>query len=237
MELKPKERPIFFDGPNVRALLVGSKSVTRQLMKPQPDQDTTVTVEHFDATVINRQGEEEPGPEIFGAWWRDGEAGCKCPFGQPGDRLWVKEAWSSDFARHYPYTDVWYRADDDRAYEINDLDGVRGIWSPEHKVHVPFSWRSGVLMDRRASRTLLEIISIRAEQLQSITEEQAIAEGVRVHRDGSGTFVGREGPGKLVTPWPTAKEALANQWDSLHGHGSWESNPWVWCIEIRKVAK
>lgn len=233
--LQPQERPIPLNGAMVRAILHGNKSVTRRVMKLQPDEHASITVEHYNATLINRQGDEEPGPEIFGAWWRDGEIGCKCPYGQPGDLLWVKESWSRDFSRHYPYEDVWYRADGERASEFEERDGVRGIWSPEHNELVPFRWRSGRFMPRRASRILLEITGICIERLQDITDDQAVAEGVRQMSDGSCCYVGREGPGKLVTPWLTAKEAFADQWDDVNGRGSWESNPWVWCVEFKRV--
>ena len=82
-----KQRPILFSAPMVRAILEGRKTVTRRVMKCQPDADASITVESYNVAVTNRRGYQEAGPEIFGAWWRDGEAGCKCPFGQPGDRL------------------------------------------------------------------------------------------------------------------------------------------------------
>lgn len=89
-------------------------------------------------------------------------------------------------------------------------------------------------MPRWASRIVLEISGVRVEQLQDISEEDAEAEGIRQMRDGSGMFVGREGPGCLVTPWPTAREAFADLWDGINGkRASWESNPLVWVIEFR----
>jgi hypothetical protein len=88
-----RERPILFQGAMVRALLAGTKTQTRRVMQHQPHDEATVVVERFNQTVIDRRGDEQPGPEVFGAWWADGECGAKCPYGQPGDRLWVRETW------------------------------------------------------------------------------------------------------------------------------------------------
>ncbi|WP_445623189.1 hypothetical protein [Lactiplantibacillus plantarum] len=81
-----------------------------------------------------------------------------CPYGAPGDRLWVRETWSSDFARHYPYDRVWYAADDDRRHDIEVRNGVRGMYSPESQQFVPFRWRPSIHMPRSACRLVLEVL-------------------------------------------------------------------------------
>jgi hypothetical protein len=85
------ERPILFSAEMVRAILDGRKTQTRRVMKAQPWPDALVTVEHYHETVINRHGDMQPGKEIFGAHWDDGEFGLRCPYGPPGDQLWVRE--------------------------------------------------------------------------------------------------------------------------------------------------
>lgn len=213
LQSKKKEHAIDFTGQMVRSARSGASSVTRRIVKGAA---AKWLIDHSPEWVVSK-------------------AHDLCPFGQPGDQLFVREAWSQDFARHYPYTGTWYRADDDRSYEIDDKDGVRGIYSPEHDEHVPFRWRSSRCMPRKASRLQLKLIGLRIELLNEITEEQIIAEGVREMRDSSGTWAGREGPGRLVTPWMTAREAFIDQWEHKHGTGSWVMNPWVWCIEYKKV--
>ena len=88
---------------------------------------------------------------------------------------------------------------------------------------------------RWASRITLVISSVRVERLQGISEADAQAEGVRQMRDASGCWVGREGPGKLVTPWPSAREAFADVWNVLNGPRAWGANPWVWVVEFRRI--
>ena len=102
---------------------------------------------------------------------------------------------------------------------------------------VSTNWRTPIFMPRWASRIPLEITNVRVERLQEIGEADAIAEGVRELRDGSGTYAGREGPRNLVTPWETAKEAFADGWDSINAKRGypWSSNVWVWVIEFKKL--
>jgi hypothetical protein len=135
-----KERPILFSAPMVRALLGGSKTQTRRVVKPQPDRG------------------EWPWPDMSdaerSAWT------TSCPYGQPGDRLWVRET-HMDLGACY-----LYRADAAAEQE-------RAIVAPRQP------WRPAIHMPRAASRITLEITGVRVERLQDISEADAVAEGVR----------------------------------------------------------
>ncbi|WP_420957526.1 hypothetical protein [Burkholderia gladioli] len=227
-----KERPILFSAPMVRAILEGRKTQTRRVVKHQPPDDVApITVARYHPTIIDRHGDEAPGDEVFGAYSEDGVWGCKCPYGEPGDRLWVRETWSADFARHYPCERVWYAADDDRRHDIEVREGVRGIFSPESNLHVPFRWRPSIHMPRALSRITLEITDVRVERLQGISERDAIAEGIC--KTGSGfwsTYGQREVDGTF-----SPRSSFQSLWESINGLMSWESNPWVWVIEFARI--
>jgi len=230
-----KERPILFSASMVRAILEGRKTVTRRVMKLQPDADATITVESYNVAVTNRHGCQEAGPEIFGAWWRDGETGCKFPYGKPGDRLWVRETHADIGCR------MTYRADTD--------DGA----------HCQVKrWTPAIHMFRRDSRILLEITDVRVERLQDISDEQAIAEGCFFtdygRKCGHGGLGWRDAtaceypdthhPQRDGWMWDktTSHEqclgaprwAFANLWNSTGGN--WDANPWVWSISFKQVA-
>jgi hypothetical protein len=133
-----KERPILFSGPMVRAILQGRKTQTRRIVKGQP------------ALWLN--------DSVMGQFIStDDHLISMCPYGKPGDRLWVRET-------HCKYGGGFiYRADYGNLTPISD--GVGGPWKPS--IHMP----------RAASRITLEIVSVRAELLHEITESDAIAEG------------------------------------------------------------
>ncbi|MDH0340651.1 hypothetical protein [Chromobacterium haemolyticum] len=152
-----KERPMLYTGAMVRAVLADAKTMTRRVMKVQPSEGSTVTVERYEPAVVSRSGELVPGPEVFGAHWGDGEFGIVCPYGQPGDRLWVREAFQ-----------IMHRGDDwdIPIYRADDIAG-----------HINGGWRPSIHMPRAACRLVLEITDIRAERLQDITFADAQAEG------------------------------------------------------------
>ncbi|HFT4734949.1 TPA: hypothetical protein ACQTXM_006576 [Pseudomonas aeruginosa] len=203
-----KERPILFTGPMVRALLEGRKTATRRIAKP---------VKHPDLGNIYAPGalvlEREPQHVIDRA----------CPYGQPGDRLWVREAWAadaqvdaiapSDLSQGEP---IWYPA---------DLSVRQTGCSMISKGRV----RPSIHMPRWASRILLEITAVRVERLQDISKEQAKAEGVR--DVGEGSFDVEDSKHFAADP----RESFASLWSSINGESSWDANPWVWVVEFKRV--
>ncbi|HGN3124997.1 hypothetical protein N0570_14355 [Pseudomonas aeruginosa] len=204
-----KERPILFTGPMVRAILEGRKTVTRRVMKPQPDflgsmVDPNTPFKTLDAGLHAR---------------------ITCPYGEPGDRLWVREAWAadaqvdaiapSDLSQGEP---IWYPA---------DLSVRQTGCSMISKGRV----RPSIHMPRWACRILLEITAVRVERLQDISEEQALAEGVR----GEPCDHARQACADIGCWGDTAKGAFGFLWESLNGEGSWAANPWVWVVEFKRV--
>jgi hypothetical protein len=215
-----KERPILFSAPMVRAILEGRKTVTRRVCKPQPSA-------HAHTTCASGNP--------MGAWWETGKDINRCPHGQTGDRLWVRETWYCDHfeVQKGPYLQPADMHDLDQSREDGELVYAADGLAP-YEQEQP-TWKPSIHMPRWASRILLEITEVRVERLQDISEDQAKAEGVRRMRDGSDTWVSREGPGDLVTPWPTAKEAFSDLWNSINGPHAWQSNPWVWVVEFKRV--
>ncbi|WP_026383722.1 hypothetical protein [Achromobacter xylosoxidans] len=189
-----RERPILFTGPMVRAILAGNKTQTRRVAKEFAGRDD---LDSILARFPNQNG---------------------CPYGQPGDRLWVREKWSSDFAHHYPYDRVWYAADDDRRHDIEVRNGVRGIYSPESQEFVPFRWRPSIHMPRSACRLVLEVTGVRVERLNNISQEDAELEGVECN----------------MSPL-SFREHFQRLWEHINGAGSWDANPWVWVVEFRRI--
>ena len=156
-----KETPMLFCGPMVRAILDGRKTVTRRLVKRQPNTfwGDVIPCTPFHPTLVDRDGDIYPGPEAFG--FADDIEGWVFPYGRPGDLLWGKETFSESpkaKANHFP--DTIYRADTQN-------------W------HGAVKWKPSIFMPRWASRLTLEILpGVRVERLQLITTEDCIAEGL-----------------------------------------------------------
>lgn len=216
-----RERGIIFNAEMVRAILDGRKTQTRRVMQFQPESPSH---------GIRFITEAKSSADIGKYFWSESNAlGNRarsklftCPFGQPGDRLWVRETWSEDFANYYPNDRVWYAANDDRRRDIEIVDGVRGIYSPESDVHVPFRWRPSIHMPRWASRITLEITGVRVERLCDISDEEAGKEGYPANPY---PFGGR------MDKWLWFRQL----WDSIYPNQSFKHNPWVWVVEFKRV--
>lgn len=185
-----KEYPILFNGPMVRAILDGSKTQTRRIVKTSH------------ATATKFLGHDDAGALLF-------DANYRCPFGEIGDRLWVRETWQHGNHPIGPYEsdcDVFYRAD--------YLDDPLGPDLEHSKDGIRRQWRPSIHMPRTAARLLLEVIGVRAERLQDISEADAEAEGI-------------EGGHATVQ--------FRGLWDSVAPKGAdWDANPWVWVVEFHR---
>lgn len=203
-----KERPILFSGPMVRAILEGRKTVTRRAISPK---------------LVNRFDEPRGPADVAAGYpfveFEDGywPAINFCPYGQPGERLWVRETcFINDYRQagvpieERAGVDVVYRAD-----PLPDWEGEESL----------ITWRPSIHMPRWASRILLEITDVRVERLQDISEQQALAEGVMsAERD-----IGPDGNGY------SPLELFGGLWVKLNGMDSWSANPWVWVVEFKRV--
>ncbi|MFU3391683.1 hypothetical protein ACM7KZ_29075 [Pseudomonas aeruginosa] len=195
-----KERPILFSGPMVRAILGGSKTVTRRALNAQSMKLINYGAQVGECHYLPEDGKVHQNSAGYYADF--------CPYGLPGDRLWVRETYADAGCR------LTYRADTD--------DGAHC------KVK---KWTPAIHMFRKDSRILLEITAVRVERLQDISEEQALAEGVR----GEPCDHARQACSDIGCWGDTAKGAFGFLWEQLNGAGAWQANPWVWVIEFRRV--
>lgn len=208
------ERPILMTPENAQKCHDGIKTQTRRIVKAQPDQD----VEWFGYLAANRQDSGfypmKGNPVDSDCWMSALGEKINCPYGFVGDRLWVREAWYQAFKSTSTNNGCVYKGQD------NGLELNPG-WSPKPNGK---GWRRSIHMPRWACRTVLEITEIRVERLQEITPDDAIAEGVFCPEIG------------YVQHGDRAPVLLFGVlWESIHGKGSWDKNPWVWVISFRKV--
>ena len=231
---KLRERPITFTTDMVKAILDGRKTQTRRIIKEAPEAATALRLNSIGRYLESYLSELREWVPVVGP--HGCETMVRCPKGIPGDHLWVKETYGFGWqSGHGWYSAIPVTGKEKQPEKIfYKADPKWDKWD-ENKGQL--QWRNVRFMPRFASRLTLEITNVRVERLQQISEADAIAEGVRQLRDGSGTFAGREGPGKLVTPWLTAKEAFADGWDAINARRgfAWSSDVWVWVIEFKKI--
>ncbi|CZU68433.1 Uncharacterised protein [Enterobacter asburiae] len=213
------ERGMIFNDEMVRAILDGRKTQTRRIMKVQPDTPEFGLRRIIESSIANEIG--------MYFWSQEDARGIKarskqffCPFGDVGDRIWVRETWAEAGAS----------APDLTLYRANYPAHV-----PTHYENVPpaedVRWTPSIHMPRWASRILLEITDVRVEQLKSISEEEARSEGVAQLREG---FWKHYQPG-WTQHQLSARGSFATLWESIYGFGEWDRNPWVWVIEFKRI--
>lgn len=223
-----KERPILFSGPMVRALLAGRKTQTRRVVN---------RLQKF-GKITEFGKSDTPGYDwIFRnlrMLWNDlrhARLMGVCPYGQPGDRLWVRETFLDGLAvgGYAPgvdpdknpggkTVDVIYRADD------GQTERSAGPWKP------------CIFMPRWASRITLEITDVRVQRLQDISAEDALAEGVVKVKEACHVIRGFDYD-KIWLCHTDPVTPFYKLWDSINeasGYG-WEANPWVWAITFRRL--
>jgi len=213
---QPKERPILFSAPMVRAILDGRKTVTRRPVKSDWIQS--------DRAPLNT------APGLF-HFWCSGEH--VCPYGEPGQRLWVRETFMDLLG-----TGVEHRPDPNGPLQryAYRADHPPGSQSDEARKDFSLKWKPSIHMPRAACRILLEITDVRVERLQDISDEQAIAEGIEPFIDfqSSGHWRRyRDGGTNSYVDNPVM--SYASLWSEINGAGSWEANPWVWVVEFKRV--
>lgn len=199
-------RPVLMHASSVLKVLAGRKTQTRRIVKPQPPASAK------SAGVISS------GTSSNGLWWwldsRDLDGGTvgeefRCPYGVPGDLLWVRETWRAP-ANNDPWAPhrlahnvpVWYSADNGKRFITN--------------AGTPGKTRTSIHMPRWASRLTLRLTDVRAERLNEISDRDCVAEGV--------------GLDAFKLPGDTALVCYRRIWEEIHGEFSWGDNPWVWAL-------
>lgn len=210
MNTERKERAIPYSAPMMRARRAGLKTMTRRVVKPQP------IPQHWIGETPRRLGSlRRPGFSVM-----TNQANIvkeiSCPYGQPGDRLWTREAWKTLLEYdHLPPREIlrtapiWYLADGEAPNGYG-------------------RYRHGRFMMRWMSRGLDEITGVRVERLQDISEADALAEGIERY--------------DVLTECPPHdphfhRGTFLRLWESINGPGSWALNPWVWIIEFKVITK
>ncbi|WP_337881842.1 hypothetical protein [Chromobacterium haemolyticum] len=215
-----KERPILFSAEMVRALLTGTKTQTRRVVKqwqiPKQQEDGTwFAIAQRDPRYgfgVSGHTEQECANQL---------AQYGSPYGNPAAKLWVREAWMPDAPRDGTWPDVQFYGCKDSSldliperYQKPKHCLFRATWNGYELV----GWKPSIHMPRWACRILLQITDVRVERLQDISEADAVAEG-----------------GPVDHPNGTARGWFEQLWVELYGAGSWDANPWVWVIEFKKV--
>lgn len=235
---------------SVRGILDGRKTQTRRIIKGAPE-FWIPEVGVYAPTLVSARGEEYPGPEVYGA---SDESHCaRCPYGQPGDRLWVRETWGyhgtssvinggddeeanvarvsyhADGARRevpFPNFEAMHQATPNQNLKFPDnYDDLEDWQQNIAREDLLSAWwkrqrkRPSIYMPRWACRLVLEVISVRVERVQDISEADAWAEGV-------------------TCPEPVIRNprgAFRRLWDDTNGAGAWDRNDWTWVVEFKRT--
>lgn len=254
-----KERGILFQAEMVKALLAGVKTQTRRIAKLPKAPNRLGS---WEASTMGGPGTKRSDgsvPAVFPVIWhtRTGTM-IACPYGEVGDRLWVRETWAVACVDPFEYLDGPLEYLGLRAYgggqpapgcslRVRTTDAIVDYaahpTSPDElqkspgfstwRSHTPKRWRSPIHMPRWASRVTLEITEVRAQRLRDISELDARAEGVK--RDTAPCDHTRQSCEDIGCLGPTYRASYCEKWDEINGDGSWKSNPWVWALTLKRI--
>ncbi|MDR5858180.1 hypothetical protein FZZ93_01240 [Halomonas eurihalina] len=227
-----KERPILFNDEMVRAILDGRKTQTRRVVKLQPSNGWSFETAEGAAMRLGYITSSHPKKGKFGAFIRreihPGSGKYEhdiipCPYGQPGDQLWVRET-TLRVEEHGFVGPVYTESEYGR--EVLGWGLRPGPDDPSEVEPHEIRRRPSIHMPRSMARLLLEVTAVRVERLQDITEADAKKEGC----DNSET------EGARYCGWyEKPRRAFRRVWERINGNGSWADNPWVWVVEFQRV--
>jgi len=219
------EHPIIFNDWSIHRIFAGEKTQTRRIVKPQPPHNEVHGPEMYTPAKVGPGGKITPGGDHYGVYGPHGEWGVKCPYGQPGDVLWVREGFQfpefEDDVSPRDLVDYWVG-------EAGAPPPVKYSTGETKRAWNGHDWgrkRPSIHMPRELCRLRLRVEDVRVERVQSITKEDAEAEGVASMLDD-------------VSPYEMTKttciEAFQHKWNDIHGDGAWGRNEWVWVIEFAR---
>lgn len=199
----------------VRAILAGAKTQTRRVCKPAANLSAVVACQD---PATYREGQRPPylSPGWFGD--EEGDVQFFCPYGSPGDRLWVRETFAKIDGQTQPWIETDYRATYTHGDRMGDALGIKKRWTP------------GIHMPRAASRITLAVESVRVERLQDITHADAEAEGIAYSERFGGYCIEMAEHFNSHDP----RESYWSLWEAINGAGSVEANPWVWVVAFKR---
>ncbi|MGF6476585.1 hypothetical protein ABIE06_003433 [Pantoea dispersa] len=208
------ERGMIFNAEMVRAVLDGSKTQTRRIIK-----------------LDHERGMQNP--VVRGKNGEVSYVGCRlasmlCPFGQQGDRLWVREAFMNLKGTGIESTTGQFEG---FAYRADTPPSSYGDMA---RKDYGLKWTPSIHMPRWASRITLEITNVGVQRLQSISQNDAAREGL-VKLPATGRYCINQGDQYFGGASHDAREVFSWLWESIYGADSWQANPWVWVIEFKRV--
>jgi hypothetical protein len=211
--------PVLFSTPMVQAILEESKTMTRRVVKSK--------------TAL-----EWLEPEMFTPAYVANPENNLCPYGKPGDVLWVRETWAQ-------WNEGGY------VYKADGFIERYGAWERDtpkkfHDVERVEKWKPSLFMPKTACRIFLEVTDVRVERLQDISEEDAIKEGILsyecevIGRRYKDYLENAKGYGHPDHDYPTvgvAVTSFSTLWRKINGEQSWWDNPWVWAVSFKRISK
>ena len=222
-----KARPILFSGPMVRAQLAGLKTQTRRICKPAMEQALSYVV-------------SIPGADAWGDEEGLGTA-FHCPYGKPGDLLWVREtywAWGRWETRYsakkrrdeWHFIDMTLECGHSYVHDADSPDNALRITSGRAGAHPNWWKRPAIFMPMAASRLTNRLTAVRVERLQDISEADARTEGAPPSHPSIDHISAEIGYADTF-----ARSWYAQLWDQINGPGSWAANPWVWGLSFEVI--